>query len=444
MKKALIVLFVLAIGVPATLIAGGQKEGGAKAVEISWWMLPWNFTGDYPDVEAWYAAQIQKFEKENANVKVRLEKLPWEEWSAKITAGIAAGDPPDVYALGSWIARSYLQVLHPIDTYMTAEDKADFFDSDMSAGEFDGKHYAWPWFGQAATLMVNADLFEERGVALPSNKERDWTTDEFLAAAQKLTYDSDGDSKIDVYGFPVFGIEPGSHWQQMGWLGSFGANLFTPDGKRVALNSPQGVKGLQFLLDLQDKYKVAPAGAAGLSVFDAANMFLQSKLAMTYAQADITSQLEQALREGKVPKKFKLEIVQYAHPPEMKNPVTRTGPTGFMVFKHKNETPARVKAAMEFCRQLTGQTEQIARAKQNAATPTRKSAGSYYANYPALIAANRGKIFYNAAVDEAVYMKEFAAIFQTVFSQEKSVAQTLSDFERVVNGKMEEELRKAK
>ena len=444
MKKALVVLFVLAIAIPATLMAAGQKEAGAKTVEISWWMLPWNFTGDYPDVETWYAAQIQKFEKENPNVKVNLEKLPWEDWQAKIAAGLAAGNPPNIFALGSWIARSYLSVLQPIDNYLTADDKADFNDSDLSAGLFDGKHYAWPWFSQGATIMVNADLFAERGVSLPTNKERDWTTDEFLAAAKKLTFDSQGDGKIDVYGFPLFGVDTNIQWQEIGWLASFGADVFTPDGKRVALNSPQGVKGLQFLVDLQDKYKVAPPGGTGLSIVDLENLFLQSKLAMTYAQADILTQVEQAMKAGKVQKTFKVEVVQYPHPPEVKNPVTRIGPTGFLVFKQANETAARVKAAMDFSRQLTSQAEEIARAKQNSGTPTRKSAASYFSDYPGLIAAIRGKIFFNAAVDETVYAKELDAMFQSAFSDEKTPAQALSDFEKIVNAKMQEELNKAK
>lgn len=177
---------------------------------------------------------------------------------------------------------------------------------------------------------------------------------------------------------------------------------------------------------------------------DLENLFLQSKLAMTYAQADILTQVEQAMKAGKVQKTFKVEVVQYPHPPEVKNPVTRIGPTGFLVFKQANETAARVKAAMDFSRQLTSQAEEIARAKQNSGTPTRKSAASYFSDYPGLIAAIRGKIFFNAAVDETVYAKELDAMFQSAFSDEKTPAQALSDFEKIVNAKMQEELNKAK
>lgn len=55
-------------------------------------------------------------------------------------------------------------------------------------------------------MLLNLDLFEERGVEPPANG--DWTWDEFFAAAEKLTFDRDNDGKTDVYGFSTY-ILPG-------------------------------------------------------------------------------------------------------------------------------------------------------------------------------------------------------------------------------------------
>lgn len=444
MSKTRTVLTRLAVCLMVLFVLSNIGFAETVKVEITWSHLPWNYFAPYNDETEWVNAIVAKFEKEHPDVKVKVERLPWEVWQTKITSSVVAGNPPDIYALGSWLGGPYVQdgLLAPIDAYLTKEDKADFFASDLNGGKFGGKYYVWPWFNQGSTLLINLDMCKERGVQLPTNKEMDWTTDQFLEAAKKLTYDSDGDGKIDVYGFPLFGVEPGIHWQQIGWFGSFGADFFSSDGKKIVLNSAQGKKALQFLLDLQDKYKVTPLGAAGLSTSDIGEMFLQSKLAMIYSQADFAAQLEQAFKEGKVRKKFAIGYIQYPHPPGTKAPCTRIGPTGFMVFNQKTGGKARLDAAMALARLITSKEEEINRAKLGAAVPTRSSAAPFYNNYVGLIACNRGKIFFNGAVDESIYAADLGAMFQKVYNHTRAPSAALDDFAKTINAKIEAELKR--
>lgn len=412
----------------------------AAKVELVWWHAPWGYTGRYETEEEWIDGVIGDFQEDYPDVSIKVERIPWEDWQAKVTAAIAAGSPPDVLIMGSWLGRVWAEygVIEPIDEHLTEDDINDFFESDLSAGIIDGKHYVWPWFNQGATLMVNKDIADNRGVTLPANKEGDWTAPEFLQAAQKMTFDSSGSGKVDTYGFAVFGIEPAIHWQQIGWFGSFGADFFNEAGDKIVLNSPEGKNALNFLLDLQDKHKVTPPGGAGLAVSDLSEMFLQSRLAITYGQADFERQLRLAFTQGKIDKTFAIETLQYPHAEYVDSSVTRIGPTGAYVFKQRRGGAERLEAAMAFARLLTGKEEQIERAKLGASLPTRKSAAPFYDNYRVLLAGNRGKIFFNGIIDETAYAPELAAMFQKTFNHTATPDDALDEFADLINAKIKQ------
>ena len=74
-----------------------------------------------------------------------------------------------------------------------------------------------------------------------------------------------------------------SPWVFQGFLIEAGANFFDPNGKWVKFNSPEAVGALQFILDLQNKYKVHPPGPTGKPFWDQVPQdFIQQKAAMIY------------------------------------------------------------------------------------------------------------------------------------------------------------------
>ena len=110
--------------------------------------------------------------------------------------------------------------------------------------QLDGKQYGIPYGIDVQFIVYNKTLFKEAGVPLPTD---DWTLEEFLAAAKKLTIDRDKDGRIDQYGFR--GELPECMW---------GAQFVADDGSKATCDTPEMVAWAQFNLDMLYKWKVAP------------------------------------------------------------------------------------------------------------------------------------------------------------------------------------------
>ena len=68
----------------------------SAATEIRFWQF-WD-----PE---WINPLIEKFEKENPNIKVSLERLTWTDGFNKIVTALSANQAPDVIEIGStWVA----------------------------------------------------------------------------------------------------------------------------------------------------------------------------------------------------------------------------------------------------------------------------------------------------------------------------------------------------
>lgn len=129
-------------------------------------------------------------------------------------------------------------------------------------------------------MAYRTDLFEEAGLDGPP---KTWA--EFADYAEKLTKDTDGDGKIDQYGFIWAGGIPDSavsEWtlRMQGFKLPEGQDEFWFNKdvtKTVYMNYDYGVESLQLLLDNR---QYAPPGASGLDYGGALQAFSQGEGAM--------------------------------------------------------------------------------------------------------------------------------------------------------------------
>ncbi len=125
--------------------------------------------------------------------------------------------------------------------------------------------------GQSQMLFYRKDLFEKYQVKKPE------TLEELEEAAKKLTLDTDGDGKIDLYGF----ISRGKGWSTTAtfatYLWNFGGSWVTPDGK-PGINTPQAIQALGFYSRMLRNY--APPGILGIGDTEAQPIFQAGKVAM--------------------------------------------------------------------------------------------------------------------------------------------------------------------
>src|SRR5699024_1642521 len=127
----------------------------------------------------------------------------------------------------------------------------------------------------------NTDLVKERGAEalFPFDRElRDWTYDEFLAAAQALTFSRSGSDDPDVYGYSMWGKDSAFYNYLFGVAN--GTNVLNEGMTEYTFNTPEAAEGLQFAADLANKYQVTPQGAAGIDYQQVHDMFLQQQVAM--------------------------------------------------------------------------------------------------------------------------------------------------------------------
>ena len=96
--------------------------------------------------------------------------------------------------------------------------------------------YVMPWNTQVLYVYYRPSMFEAAGVTVPT------TYEEFLDACAKLTRDTDGDGKTDVYGFGMRGSNGG----QEPW----GCFIYAGGGDWQHLDSEGAIKGMQDYIDL--------------------------------------------------------------------------------------------------------------------------------------------------------------------------------------------------
>lgn len=107
--------------------------------------------------------------------------------------------------------------------------------------------YLMPWTTQILYVYYRPSMFRKVGITVPK------TYAEFLDACKKLTQDTNGDGKTDVYGFGMRGFKGG----QEPW-GSF---IFARGGNFKDMTSAGSVAGMQDYMNLFKNGYVPPTAA---------------------------------------------------------------------------------------------------------------------------------------------------------------------------------------
>ena len=261
-KRHMVILCVVPI-ISIFLVLGCSKQDGDT---ITLRYMTWDSaTGLEPERKI-----IQRFEATHPNIKVKLEPNS-QGYEDKIITSLVAGKPPDVFLWWNFTKLAELGGLEDLTPYL--ENCSDFsvdmfYPNLVKYNSVKGHIYGLPKDFTARVIFYNKDLFDQVGLPYPKD---DWTWEEFLEIAKKLTHD-------DQYGFYVFA---GTYHLQP-WVWSNGGDLVSPDGNQVIgyLDSPETIEAIKFYTDLYVRYGVSPSGGAAASLGGAQNMFLTGKLAM--------------------------------------------------------------------------------------------------------------------------------------------------------------------
>jgi multiple sugar transport system substrate-binding protein len=132
-------------------------------------------------------------------------------------------------------------------------------------GEYEGKQYAFPLGGYANVLNYRKDLFEAKGLKVPTTQE------EMLEAAKALT-----DPAAGTYGIALLGAGSAGAQDYMSYVQQHGGSILDKDGK-PKVNTPENVKTLEFFGSL---FKYAPDGSTDYWWDQRETAFREGKVAM--------------------------------------------------------------------------------------------------------------------------------------------------------------------
>ena len=194
-KKIISVLLVAAMAVSMVAGCGSKNDSkksdsksGEKTLEV--WVPPLDDA-----TEKNWGDLLKDWEKEN-DCKVNLTVIPWDKYEETYTTALNSGEGPDVGYMYNEMFPTYIDAgaVEDMSSYVTDEDKKEY--KYLSNGNMMDGQYGWPLVtGVPFVLYYNEDILNALGEKAPE------TWDDFARICQEATKDTDGDGKVDQYGF---------------------------------------------------------------------------------------------------------------------------------------------------------------------------------------------------------------------------------------------------
>ncbi len=221
-------------------------------------------------------AMLPQFTEETG-INVKVDLMPYDSLVQKITIDLTTGTKQyDVFWMEpTWLGR-FKNDFEPIDRFINdPKIGIDLKDFDPvffeQTQEYDGKIYGLPFDACLLLLAYREDVYEELGLKVPE------TWEEYLENVKIIDAKSNvrGVSLMGKRGQPVF-------YEFLPYFWGFGGEFFD-DNMKPALNTPEGVKALEYMVELS---KYAPAGVPTFGWEESATEFLQGRAAHAFIFSD--------------------------------------------------------------------------------------------------------------------------------------------------------------
>lgn len=259
MLKKIIICFIIVGSIFLCLSAGFKnvEKDNRTTIQFASW-------GSKSEIDI-LTPLLKDFESQNPDIRIDFMHIP-QNYFQKIHLLFASNTSPDVIFINNLYLPVYANagVLEDLSDY--GIDKNAFYKKSLESLSWNGKLFAVPRDVSNLVIYYNKDLFDKNGVHYP---KKDWTFDDFLHTAQKLT------RRPDTFGIS---FEEDSLFY-LPYLMSEGGGILSDDLQREIIDEPESQKGLKFYADLRKKYHIAPEKSESASA-TMAQMFLQGRLGM--------------------------------------------------------------------------------------------------------------------------------------------------------------------
>lgn len=178
---------------------------------------------------------IEIFESKNPDIKVDVQITGYEDYFTKLATTVGGGNPPDVFEMNMENFLSYM--LRGACADLTGKiDTANYSEGTMAAVSSEGKIYAVPMSFSTCVLFYNKDLFDQAGVAYPTD---DWTWADAQAAAEKIKALGD-----DIWGY----YQPITYNEFYKSIKGNGGSVLSEDYSQFTMNTPENVAVLEAMI----------------------------------------------------------------------------------------------------------------------------------------------------------------------------------------------------
>ena len=178
---------------------------------------------------------VEVFEEKNPDIKVDVQLTGYDDYFTKLATTVGGGNAPDVFEMNMENFLSYM--LRGTCADLTGKiDTANYSEGTLAAVSSEGKIYAVPMSFSTCVLFYNKNLFDQAGVAYPTDE---WTWADAQAAAEKIKALGD-----DIWGY----YQPITYNEFYKSIKGNGGSVLSEDYSQFTMNTPENVAVLEAMI----------------------------------------------------------------------------------------------------------------------------------------------------------------------------------------------------
>ena len=236
--------------VEETASAGEDQEAvdlaGAETTEEAVEITYANFNASGGNEET-LQKMYEAFHEEYPNITVNIETIGYDDYFTQMQTRVAGGTAPDCYELNIENFAAYAN--KGVLAELTGIDTSGYNATALNAFSVNGKQYGVPGNFSNVVLIYNKDLFDQAGVAYPTD---DWTWDDAMDACEKISALGD-----DIYGI----YQPITFNEFFKVAAQYGGGVLNADKTEFTINSEENLKAATMMISKVTDTNVQPTEA---------------------------------------------------------------------------------------------------------------------------------------------------------------------------------------